>query len=367
MKILLLGEYSGVHSALAVGLRELGHHVVVASNGDFWKNYPRDIDLSRTGRLSMLWKVGMALPRMRGFDIVQVINPMFMELKAGRLFGVYDWLRGHNKRVVMAAVGDDYYYPYINRALKPMRYSDYNIGQTDRATAYAEASYLDWVGTEKERLCRYIAADCDAIVAGTYEYWLPFTLTDDTDREGGPLKEKLHLVPFPFTPAAKVTPPPAEKLRIFIGIQRTRSEFKGTDIMLRAAQDVERAHPDRVELRIAENVPYETYRHMMDTSDVMLDQIYSYGPGMNGLLALSKGLMTVTGGEPEHYDAMGERDCRPIINVQPTYESVRERLEWLLENPMKWAKIKAESREYVLRNYDCYKVAAQYAQIYSSL
>ena len=41
MKILLLGEYSGVHSTLAEGLRGLGHRVTVASNGDFWKDYPK--------------------------------------------------------------------------------------------------------------------------------------------------------------------------------------------------------------------------------------------------------------------------------------------------------------------------------------
>ena len=45
MKILLMGEYSNVHATLAEGLRKLGHHVTVLSNGDFWKNYPRDIDL----------------------------------------------------------------------------------------------------------------------------------------------------------------------------------------------------------------------------------------------------------------------------------------------------------------------------------
>lgn len=48
MKILLLGEYSNVHATLADGLRRLGHEVTVASNGDFWKDYPRDIDFSRS-------------------------------------------------------------------------------------------------------------------------------------------------------------------------------------------------------------------------------------------------------------------------------------------------------------------------------
>ena len=47
MKILLLGEYSNVHWTLAEGLRQLGHHVTVVSDGDGWKNYPRDISLKR--------------------------------------------------------------------------------------------------------------------------------------------------------------------------------------------------------------------------------------------------------------------------------------------------------------------------------
>ena len=42
----MLGEYSNVHATLAEGLRALGNEVVVASNGDFWKDYPRDIDLT---------------------------------------------------------------------------------------------------------------------------------------------------------------------------------------------------------------------------------------------------------------------------------------------------------------------------------
>ena len=47
MRILLVGEYSNVHATLAEALRTLGHEVCVISNGDFWKDYPRDIDVAR--------------------------------------------------------------------------------------------------------------------------------------------------------------------------------------------------------------------------------------------------------------------------------------------------------------------------------
>ena len=73
MKILLIGEYSNVHNTLARGLRELGHEVCVVSNGDFWKNYPRDIDVSRTpgklGGMALMLKLWTLLPRMTGYDV----------------------------------------------------------------------------------------------------------------------------------------------------------------------------------------------------------------------------------------------------------------------------------------------------------
>ena len=111
MKILLIGEYSNVHNTLAEGLRRLGHNVVVASNGDFWKDYPRDIDLRRgdgiVGSIHFVARFVASLPRMRGYDIVQIINPMFLELKAEKIIPIYHYLRMHNGKVVLGAFGMD--------------------------------------------------------------------------------------------------------------------------------------------------------------------------------------------------------------------------------------------------------------------
>ena len=132
MKILLIGEYSNVHATLAQGLRELGNEVCVISNGDFWKNYPRDIDVERKpgklGGILLLLKLMSLLPQMRGYDVVQLINPMFFELKAERLFFFYRYLRKHNKRLFLGAYGMDWYWVNTCTNLKPMRYSDFNFG-----------------------------------------------------------------------------------------------------------------------------------------------------------------------------------------------------------------------------------------------
>lgn len=388
MKILLLGEYSNVHNTLAEALRKRGHKVVLANNGDFWKDYPRDIDLrhdlTTLGTLSFAWRLLKALPKMRGFDIVQLINPVFLELKVERIWPIYSYLRRHNRKVVMLAAGDDYYSVYVHKNLKPLRYSDHNRGKEDWCCDFGRRVQEDWIGTPRETLTRQIARDCDAIVGCAYEYWLPYTLTTDTSSDGQPLSHKLVSIPFPYHPTPTThhptpnthhptpnthppTPNTQHPLRVFIGISRTRSEFKGTDIMLKAAEDLQLKYPTQMELIKVEGVPFDEYQRLLSGSDVMLDQLYSYGPGMNALLALSQGIITFTGGEPEHYDLLGEQQCRPIINVTPDYDSVSSQLEDLILHPDRVARLKQQSRDYVLRNHDSHIIAEQYEQLYSRL
>ena len=90
MKILLLGDYSNVHATLALGLRALGHKVTLASDGDTWKNYPRDIDLKRPslGKLPSIvyfLRLLRTFRQFKNYDVVQLINPCFLPLKAERI------------------------------------------------------------------------------------------------------------------------------------------------------------------------------------------------------------------------------------------------------------------------------------------
>ena len=62
-------------------------------------------------------------------------------------------------------------------------------------------------------------------------------------------------------------------LKLFIGISKNRSEYKGTDIMLRAAKAVKADYPELLELRIAEGIPFNEYVKLMEGSDAILDQL----------------------------------------------------------------------------------------------
>ena len=362
MKILLIGEYSNVHNTLAEGLRELGHEVTVISNGDFWKDYPRDIDVARTpgkfGGILLMAKLYALLPKLRGYDVVQLINPIFFELKAERLFWFYRYLRKHNKRVFLGAFGMDYYWVHTCTQDKPLRYSDFNIGDEVRTDAEAVYYQRDWLGTAKEQLNKLIAQDCDGIITGLYEYWACYHPV---------FADKTCFIPYPIKMPENANTERAQKSKvvIFIGINRERSVYKGTDIMLRAAKDVQHKYPQRTKLVIAESVSFTEYQKMMDGSDAILDQLYAYTPSMNPLLAMSKGIICIGGGEPENYEIINETELRPIINVEPTYESVYHELEQLVLNPDRITDLKLQSVEYVRKHHDYLKVAQQYIDFWT--
>lgn len=378
MRILLIGEYSNVHATLADGLRTIGHDVTVLSNGDFWKDYPRDIDLSRIptkwGGVKYILRLTLLLPRLRGYDIVQIINPMFLELKANRIFPVYRYLRRHNKRIVMGAFGMDWYWVHTCSTTMPLRYSDFNIGKILRTDETAIREQQDWMGTDKERLNKFIAEDCDHIVTGLYEYQVCYEpyFPRKTTFIPYPIKKEKEECDLESKDFHKAHPPSpkshhSKKTIIFIGISRNRSVYKGTDIMLKAAQDVKEKYPDRLELRVAEGIPFSEYKKLMNEADVILDQLYSYTPAMNALEAMSRGVVVVGGGEPENYEILGEEELRPIINVEPNYESVYHELETLALHPERIPQLQRQSVEYINRHHKYTKVAHQYAELYQQL
>ena len=366
MKILLIGEYSNLHWGLSEGLREVGHKVCVLSNGDFWKNYKRDISLVRhdgqpfAGIRYMLATISL-LPKMRGYDIVQLINPMFLELKAERIAPFYRYLRRHNGKIFLGAFGMDALWVRAGTDRKSFRYSDFNIGSKPVDNESTRELIADWSGgTAKEKLNYMIADDCDGIIAGMYEYHTAYKERYD---------KKLTYIPMPIN-VGNIAVPQNEahnKLRFFIGIQKSRNQYKGTDIMLNALLRINKTYPDKCEILKAENVPFEEYSQMINNCDVLLDQLYGYSPGMNALLALAKGKIVVGGAEEECYDILGEHHLRPMVNVIPDEEDVYNKLEKLVLSPAEDIKrMKKESLLYVKKHHDHRRVAEQYIKFWNS-
>jgi glycosyltransferase involved in cell wall biosynthesis len=158
------------------------------------------------------------------------------------------------------------------------------------------------------------------------------------------------------------------KVRLFIGIQRDRHVIKGTDKLLAAMKRVHDRYPTITELEVVENLPYDEYTRRMRDSHIILDQLYSYTPGTNALIAMAQGLVAISGAEPEFYELIGETVNKPIINVSPLVEGdVDRKLSWLVEHPDELPKMARDSRAFVEKHNAAPVVAQRYLDFWQSL
>jgi len=366
MKILLLGEYSNLHATLAEGLRQLGHEVMVVSDGTNIYNYKRDISLyrkstSKWAAIEYVVKLLATLPLLRGFDIVQLINPDFISLKAERQYAIYHYLRKHNKKIVLGAFGNDWQWVKTCLEDRPFRYGEFYIGDKWREEAYTQRVIKEWKDSAKGKLSRYISNDSDAIIACLYEYWVSYQKD---------FPQKTHYVPLPIKPKASIhilenrTGAP---VRFFLGIKRELMGYKGTDIFYRALTRLKKHYPESCSVSIVEDLPFEEYQKQMLQQDVILDQAYSYTPAMNALEAMSQGIICVGGGEEENYQIIHEEKLRPIINILPDEDNVYQALEQLILHPERIPMLQKQSIEYVTKHHHYVDVARKYAEIYQKI
>jgi len=370
MRILFAGDASNMHNSLARQLRRMGHEAVVASDGSRWMDTDRDIDLNRRpgvlGAARYAFDIMRALPRMSGFDIVEIASPIFLRLRPQRVARVFDYLKAHNRHIVLSALATDWVYYQACHDGHTFRYSDYMLG--DAPSPYVDsAEYVtqhqdNWRQQFMKEHSDHIVAGIDGAVACLYEYYAAYqpVLHDRVSYGGIPIDTDS----LSYRPLDKVP----DKVRLFIGIQRDRHVIKGTDRLLAAMKRIHDRYPQHTELEVVENLPYNEYTRRMRASHVILDQLYSYTPGTNALIAMAQGLVAVSGGEPEYYELIGETENRPIVNVSPLVEGdIDDKLAWLVEHRDQLPAMARASREFVERHNAAPVVATRYLEHWQRL
>lgn len=360
MKILLIGECSNLHFTLSEGLKLLGHDVTVVSDGSKWMGNDSDIYLSRSGydfynSVKYLANVHNTFRKFTGYDIVQIKNPSFLDLRIKRNLHFYRFLLKNNAKVFLGAFGTDYFWEKNCLENKTFRYSDMFVGDKP-----LDIHKCAWIGTQLEDANIEIAETCNGIISCLYEYYKSYEPY---------YKDKLEYIPLPInTDLLKYEQKRSggDKIKFFIGIQKDRSKLKGTDIMLEILTKIQADYPKEVLMTKVESVPLSQYVKIMAKSDVLLDQLYSYTPGMNGLIAMAQGLVLVGGGEPEMYELLKEKNNFPIINVYPSKESIYNELEKLILNKNNIPEISRNSRKFIEEHHNYINVAQQYIDFWNS-
>lgn len=371
MKILLLGDASNYHRALSAGLAALGHDVTLASDGGAWMRTGRDIDISRTraGKLSgaIYWlKLRSMLARdLRGYDVVQLVSPSFVELRPSRLRPLFDRLVAANGSVFLTALGtDSTYVRVLTGPNPPLRYSEWHAGPEMSAWSRTpEARFDAWTSRELASYTDYVYDRVDGVVSALYEYHeVVRAARPDLPLAYGGLPIDLSAIP--AAPGRSA----ADTFKIYLAAHRGREQEKGADILFPLVRAFAADHSREVSLLTPPNMPYADFLRFLGRTDLIVDQLYSYTPATSALLAMASGALAVTGCEPEYMRFIGESAPLPIINPSPQApEAFLSELERLLREPERTADMRVAARAFVEKHHAAPTVAARFIDFWNKV
>lgn len=350
MKILFAGDFSGYHAALADELRRRGHTCTVVSDGNRYMDTGRDITLSRKpgliGSFKYLYDAFSALGRMRGYDVVQLVNAHFLALKPGKLSYFLRQLKRENGRLFLSLCSTDHFYAKAMTEGKTLDYSEYGVqGRPTDFTLHCEREINGWLMPVCKAWAEQVYGEVDGAVSALYEYhkvWEPVF--------GSRLRYVgigVDTSALPFRMLESDGP-----LKVMVGIKPETARSKGIYLLQQALSTIAGRHPDRIRLVEVCRKPLAEYLRIMESCGVVADQIYSYTPATNALQAMALGKVVISGGEEDYYNFIGEKNLRPIINADPRGNDLVSQLEPLLLDREALVRRSAQGRELVCRHND---------------
>lgn len=377
MKILLVGEYSGVHVTLAEALRLRGHSVTTVSDGDSYKSFDRDITIAfipprnkLLRKLSIVldwlgikgclqyWRNRKKIGVLRGYDVVQLINPISLNgFSSIPNFLFLRFLKRNNSSIYLCALGDDYF--WVKAALR----GDFRYSAMDNISCQTIKPYLYSLkyiyGFLFPALNKYAVRVCDKVIPGLYDYYVAYSGFANCSA----------VIPLPIS-AEHIARSPSffsgYPIKIFHGWQAGKESRKGNDLFDEALRKIKNVYGEKVEYMVVKNVPYKEYVRLFADCHIFIDQCYSYDMGMNGLLGAAAGKVVLTGSEPETTASWEPTARSAVVNAEPDVDKIFLLISDFIENPSKIEGISRAALNMVNERHRAENVAACYLKVWMS-
>jgi len=356
VKILLLGDYSGLSKNLKEGLIELGHEVSLVSTGDgFKETVNSDFPLKNFDNvlLKMLDKIIFPLNRISNYynyDVVQIIyHNMFGMAQIGYNYYILKKIKEHSGKMFLNSCGEDY---FVYKSKDKLRYNPWDESKNSNM-GIDKLVNKKWYVTNNLKVANLV----DGIIPSLYTYAEAYRNH----------KKIMPTIPFPMNVNdIKFTPPIIEngKLKVFHGLNR--EDYKGTKYIREAMERLKRNYPNDVEILIDGKMPLKQYLKILEKTNVVVDQALSYEYGMNAVYSMAMGKVVLSGNEPECQKEFRRSDI-PIINIKPSVEDIYNKLEKLVLNKKDVIEIAKKSRLFVEDFHHHVKVAQQYIDAWNSV
>ena len=374
MKVLLLGEYSRLHNSLKEGLVSLGHEVVIVGCGDKFKQFPVDYSIyakicnqNKISNFSFkairkitsidFEKIEKAIrfyfliPSLINFDHVQLINSDALETYPILSRFLYKKLFAKIKSRSLLVCGDEA--PVIEYLLKKeMKYSILTPYFENKSLKKQFNFPLKYVTSEYRKTFNWLKENCQNLITSDLDYEIPMQQ----------MGFQTTLIPNPInTDKIKYSPLKIEnKIIIFLGINRLSYLKKGIPFFEKALEIIQRKYPEKVEIIITENIPYNEYISIYNKAHILLDQVYAYDQGYNALEAMVKGKVVFTGAETEFLKQYQLKEKEVCINALPDVNDIVEKLSLLIENPDLILEISKNAKAFIEKEHHYKTIASTY-------
>jgi glycosyltransferase involved in cell wall biosynthesis len=374
MKILLLGEYSRLHNSLKEGLVALGHDVKIVGTGDKFKMFPVDYSIAAKTCNKYNWtklvcsairkltgfeleKMERAirffglLPKLKGFDHVQLINSDALETYPILARLLYKKLFAFIKNRSLLICGDET--PVVSYQLTgELKYSVLTPYLQDNSLQKTFHYSLKYQKKGYRKTFIYLVENCQKRITSDLDYEIPMQKMGysttfipnpiNTDR----LKHQELII--------------TDKIVIFLGINRLSYLKKGIPYFEEAIALIQKKQYKKIEIITTENLPYAEYMSRYHKAHIILDQVHAYDQGYNALEAMAQGKVVFTGAENEflqHYQLAEDEVC---INALPDADKIAEKLSYLIEHPEKIMEISKKARNFIEKEHEYKRIAQRY-------
>lgn len=357
MKILMLGDYSNLHACLAKELRKRGHEVTLVSDRGGYMKTEADIEMRRRpgifGGISYLYRIMASLPSWSGYDVVQLINPVFFSLKPLKLRMIFDILKKNNRSVFLTLCGNDHFFVKDCVEKDIFRFSEFRIGKEKTPLVKCNPQReTGWLIPEHASYTKYLYDTIDGAMSILPEYDISARLHMNPDKI---LFTNLPISLYSLNPTPMKLDGP---IRILIGMRGNMEIQKGTARMLDICRSLEEELQGICEVKVVKNLSLADYLDELRNSHIVIDQLYSYSPATNALQTMALGRITASGGQPEYYEYIGESE-QPIFCLSPLEDenTIKERLRRLILDHERLQQMAKEGRRLVERHNNVCDIA----------
>lgn len=357
MKILLIGEFSGLQNELKSGLLSLGHEVTLAAASDFYKKYPADINLGYgdniySYKLRQLIYPFLNLKKFTGYDVVHVVNFYTIPRLVRLNIFLFNYLKINNRILTLSGAGDDPF--FVGLSEKTMRYSpipwDEKIDRGGKLHYMRDESHLLAMHE-----CMKIV---DHVIPIMFEYYSTFV-------EAGYVRKTSKPIPIPINfKKYEASYCVSDKLVFFHGLNRPG--FKGTFLINEAFKRLKKNYPNDVECIIDGKMSFEDYIKVLSRTNVSVDQVFSYSLAMNALYSMAQGKVVCGGAEIES-SILYDGELPPVFNLKPNSDEIYNTFIEILERKNNLYETSRASRLFVENYHDGLKVAQQYVECWNSI